>query len=144
MTFIDASAMVAMLTDEPSGDHLAHVLARVQARGAEALTSAIAVFETTARLMSKSSLSGEEARQTVADFLHAAQVRVVSIAQPEANAALLAFERFGKGRHHADLNMGDCFAYACAKVNGASLLFIGNDFIHTDIADASNALAGDP
>ncbi len=127
--FIDASAMVAMLTDEPDGDRLTRVLEGDQGP----ITSAIAIYETAARLMSKSSLSGEEARRTVEEFLRTTNVRVVAIGEREAEMALRAFERFGKRRHPAGLNMGNCFAYACAKVHGAPLLFIGDDFSLTDV-----------
>ena len=127
--FVDASAMVAMLTDEPEGDRLARVLGGARAP----ITSAIAVYETAARLMSKSSLSGEEARRAVADFLRVAGVRIVPVGEREAEMALQAFERFGKRRHPANLNMGDCFAYACAKAHSAPLLFIGDDFSQTDV-----------
>lgn len=127
--FIDASAMVAMLTEESEGDRLARVL-----EGAKSpITSAIAIYETAARLMSKSSLSGEEARKAVREFLRAAGVRVVAVGEREAEIALQAFERFGKRRHPANLNMGDCFAYACAKSHDAPLLFIGEDFTQTDV-----------
>lgn len=51
-----------------------------------------------------------------------------------AAIALEAHARFGKGRHPAALNMGDCFAYALAKAHGAALLFKGDDFVKTDIA----------
>ncbi len=104
--FVDASAMVAMLTDEPEGDRLARILERAQSQ----ITPTIAIYETAARLMSKSSLSGEEARKTVADFLTAVGIGVVAIGEREAEIALQAFERFGKRRHPAALNMGDCFA----------------------------------
>jgi ribonuclease VapC len=50
--------------------------------------------------------------------------------------ALDAFERFGKGRHPAALNLGDCFAYACARLAGAPLLYKGDDFPQTDIETA--------
>ena len=127
--FLDASAIVAMLTDEPDGERLAGILAVAKAP----ITSAIAIYETVARLMRKSSLSGEEARAVVNDFLRTAQVRIAPIGAAEAEAALIAFERYGKRRHPADLNMGDCFAYACAKTNGVKLLYIGNDFSKTDL-----------
>jgi len=48
-----------------------------------------------------------------------------------------AFARFGRGRHKASLNFGDCLAYATASVAGDSLLFVGNDFRHTDLRTAS-------
>jgi ribonuclease VapC len=127
--FVDASAMVAMLTDEPEGDRLARIL---ESAG-RPITSAIAVHETAARLMSKSSLSGEEARRTVADFLRAANVTIVAIGEREAELAHQAFERFGKRRHPANLNMGDCFAYACARAHAATLLYVGDDFSRTDV-----------
>ena len=127
--FVDASAMVAMLTEEPEGDRLARLLERDRA----SITSAIAIYQTAARLMSKSSLSGEEARRAVGDFLRATNMRTVPIDRREAEIALIAFERFGKRRHSAALTMGDCFAYACAKAHAAPLLFIGDDFSQTDV-----------
>jgi ribonuclease VapC len=54
----------------------------------------------------------------------------------QAGAALAAWRRFGKGRHPAGLNLGDCFSYALARMSGGSLLFKGNDFAQTDIAGA--------
>ena len=129
MMFVDASAMVAMLTDESEGNRVARILEDASSP----VTSAIAIYETSARLMSKSSLSGEEARRAVADFLKAANLRVVPIDRREAEMALIAFERFGKGRHPAALNLGDCFAYACAKAHDAPLLFVGDDFPQTDV-----------
>ena len=126
---VDASAMVAMLTLEPEGDGLARILANA----GSPITSAIAIYETAARLMSKSSLSGEEARRAVDDLLRTANVRVVPIERREAEMALIAFERFGKRRHPAGLDTGDCFAYACAKAHRARLLFIGDDFSQTDV-----------
>ena len=62
------------------------------------------------------------------------QIAVVEISEDTSNLALIAFDRFGKGRHRAALNMGDCFSYACArKALVFRSLFKGNDFIHTDI-----------
>ena len=60
----------------------------------------------------------------------------VAVGPSEGSAAISAFDRFGKGRHPAKLNMGDCFAYACAKNAGAKLLYKGNDFGFTDIEAA--------
>lgn len=58
---------------------------------------------------------------------------IVTIGKAEQRLALDAYARFGKGQHPAKLNMGDCFAYACARANGLPLLFKGNDFGQTDI-----------
>ena len=62
-------------------------------------------------------------------------VHLVSIGQHETDLAIEAHRIYGKGsKHPAHLNMGDCFAYACAKAHQAKLLYKGNDFIHTDLA----------
>jgi ribonuclease VapC len=130
--FLDASAMVAMLTEETEGDVLADCLAAASTRH----TSAIAIFETVAALIRKRSYSVDEARAIVARFLEMTNITLASIGAPESEAALTAFERFGKGRHPANLNMGDCFAYACARALNTSLLFKGDDFTRTDISAA--------
>ncbi len=55
----------------------------------------------------------------------------------QAEAARIAYRRFGRGRHRAGLNFGDCFAYALAAVSGQPLLFKGDDFSHTDVASVA-------
>ncbi|HEV2363447.1 MAG TPA: type II toxin-antitoxin system VapC family toxin [Caulobacteraceae bacterium] len=72
----------------------------------------------------------------VARFLAAAEIETAAIGPAERDLALQAMERFGKGRHPAQLNMGDCLAYACARARGLRLLFKGNDFARTDIEPA--------
>jgi ribonuclease VapC len=74
------------------------------------------------------------ARERVASFIANFDIRLVEIGAPESEMALDGYERFGKGIHPAGLNMGDCFAYACAKTNGARLLYKGDDFARTDLA----------
>ena len=70
-------------------------------------------------------------------LLRDSAVDVVPITEDVAHVAVVAFERYGKGRkNRAGLNFGDCLSYACAKVHGARLLFKGGDFAHTDIARA--------
>jgi ribonuclease VapC len=63
-------------------------------------------------------------------------ITVVPFGEREAHAAIEAFRRFGRGRHRAALNFGDCLAYAAAKVASDTLLFVGDDFAHTDIKPA--------
>jgi ribonuclease VapC len=63
-------------------------------------------------------------------------VTVVPFGEPEWHRAVEAFVRYGRGRHKADLNFGDCLAYATASVAGDSLLFVGTDFTHTDLPSA--------
>ena len=127
--FIDASAIGAMLTDEADGSQLADRMAGAAVR----FTSPIAIFESVAGIARKRSFSLDEARAIVARFLELAEIRLMAIGAAESDAALLAFERFGKGRHPAALNMGDCFAYACAATLAQPLLFKGDDFTRTDI-----------
>jgi ribonuclease VapC len=73
-------------------------------------------------------------------FLGALGFRIVPIAASEFELAMDAYARFGKGRHPTRLNLGDCFAYACAKANRARLLFKGDDFAKTDIEPAFRPL----
>ena len=75
----------------------------------------------------------DEARDIVRRFLELAEIELHPIGEDELEQALLAFERFDKGRHPAALNLGDCFAYACSRSLRAPLLFKGDDFPRTDI-----------
>jgi ribonuclease VapC len=128
--FIDASAIVAILTREAEADVLADVLEAAHS----AITSPIAVFEAVLGICRKRHASVEEGGADVREFLEIARVRVVSITDDEAETALAAFSRYGKGRGHpAQLNLGDCFAYAMAKNHRFALLFKGEDFDKTDI-----------
>jgi ribonuclease VapC len=78
----------------------------------------------------------------MAGALQAAGISVVTLDEADADTALDAFARYGKGQGHpAQLNMGDCFAYSAAKNRGASLLFKGNDFSKTDIKPAMSGKA---
>jgi ribonuclease VapC len=66
-------------------------------------------------------------------FVRDAGIEVVPVTEDHARLAREGFARFGKGRHAAGLNFGDCFSYALAKASGHPLLFKGNDFSHTDV-----------
>jgi ribonuclease VapC len=130
---LDASAIVAILADEPEGDRLIAALKR--SRGAA--TSPIAVYEATLGLRRKRRSSVVEAEADVMDFLRAAGVELAPIDPGAAHRALEAFSRYGKGTQHpARLNLGDCFAYAQAKSARAALLFKGDDFSKTDVEPA--------
>jgi ribonuclease VapC len=130
--FADASALVAIIAQEDDALTLAECLERDRSR----LYSAIAAWETVAGLTHVYRLSVESARQRVMMFLEALDFRLVPIGEREFGLAMGAYARFGKGRHPARLNMGDCYAYACAKTNDANLLFKGGDFTKTDIVSA--------
>ena len=136
MTFVDASAIVAILTREADADELANALDAARSP----ITSPVAVFEATLGVCRKRHASVAEAREDVSDFLGTPGIRTVPITGNEADAALDAFSRYGKGRGHpAQLNMGDCFAYAGAKIHRTALLFKGDDFNKTDIRSATTA-----
>ena len=131
--FVDASAIVAILTREAGADALTDVLDEADSP----ITSPIAVFEAVLGICRKRHASVAEAETDVLEFLVIAGVRTVPITDQAATAALDAFSRYGKGRGHpAQLNPGDCFAYAIARQHRTSLLFKGDDFDKTDIQAA--------
>lgn len=133
MMFVDASAIVAIITDEPDSARLSQ---RLQA-AESSITSALAFYEAVLAVRRKRLSTVEEARRDVADLLAVTNTTVVPITEAHAAGALAAFARYGKGQgHKAQLNMGDCFAYAAARHHGAALLFKGDDFAHTDITVA--------
>jgi ribonuclease VapC len=132
--FVDASAIVAILTRESEADNLADTIEKARTP----ITSPIAIFEATLGVCRKRHASVEEAEQDVGEFLELAGVRIEPITDKEARTALAAFSRYGKGRGHpAQLNLGDCFAYAMAKNARTGLLFKGEDFDKTDILPAT-------
>lgn len=131
--FIDASAMVAMLTDEPEGDSFRALVAAAS----DPITSAIAVYESALAIAHRKGRDPEQALEALQAFIASARIRVVPVGDEEARTAVIAFTKYGKGRHPAQLNMGDCFAYACAATNGTNLLFKGDDFSKSDIEAAA-------
>ena len=134
--FVDASAIIAILTREPEADKFTDVLEEARSP----ITSAVAIFEAVLGICRKRHASVEEGGQDVREVLSVAGIRTVPITESEAEEALAAFSRYGKGRGHpAQLNLGDCFAYALAKTHRASLLFKGDDFNKTDIRPADRS-----
>ena len=132
MIFVDASALTAVMGDEPMADRLLDCLES----DAAFFTSPVAVYETALAVARIANYSIAEALAEVGDLLSRAEISVESLDSEHSALALAAFDRFGKGRHPAGLNMGDCFAYACAKTRDAAILFVGNDFSRTDLRDA--------
>lgn len=130
--FVDASALVAILGEEADGLELA---GRVH-RAAHVHTSAIALYEAVVGLARAKRITIAEAQIALDQFIALSGAQIVPITAETGRAALAAFDRFGRGRHPARLNMGDCFAYACARGLGVPLLFKGDDFSQTDIAAA--------
>lgn len=129
--FVDASALLAILWQESDADRLADAIEAAPTRS----TSPLAIFETIAGMMRERVMPRAVAEDHVRGVLSAARIEIVPITEEIGRVALDAFDRYGKGRGHpAQLNMGDCFAYACAKVLRLPLLYKGNDFRQTDLA----------
>ena len=130
--FIDASALAAMLTNE---DEARELLARVQ-QSTTRLTSPLAVWEAAIAIACVLDLPIAAAAEAVESYLALMEIKTVNVAPETARIALEAYDRYGKGRHPARLNFGDCFAYACARNLGEPLMFKGGDFPQTDIEAA--------
>ena len=127
---IDASAIIAILRDEP-----------------EAMSCARAIADTTMRRVSavnfvESAVVIDASRDPIAtrrfdDFVKEANISIEPVTETQAQIARDAYRDFGRGSGHpANLNFGDCFAYALARESGELLLFKGGDFAHTDIIAA--------
>lgn len=127
--FVDASVIVAILAEEPDAKTFA---ARIN-RAKKLFVSPIAIYEATLGLTRSADIKLGDAQTAVDRFIAEVQAEIVPIDRKIGVQALLAFSLFGKGRNPAKLNMGDCFAYACAKDLGVPLLFKGDDFAKTDI-----------
>jgi ribonuclease VapC len=126
---VDTSAIIAILFDEPEAPRLAAALAAAETRriSAATLVEASIVVEIQTRGRGGSQLDA---------LLRAAAIQVEPVTAEQALIARQAFVDFGKGRHRAGLNFGDCFPYALAKATGEPLLFKGEDFAKTDVAVA--------
>ena len=131
--FVDASAIVAILTGEADAEDLAATLDAAK----QPITSPIAVWEATVSIARKTGRRAEAELPEVRAFLDLAQVRIVAVDIAVAVAAIAAFDRYGRrSGHPADLNMGDCLAYASAKGRNIPLLYKGKDFASTDVRQA--------
>lgn len=128
--FVDASAMIAMIAGNAEGETVASA---IRADG-DPLWSAMSCWETVVALRKARGVSFKVARLEVEALAVALPLRLVDVGEEERRIALDAYDKYGKGRHPARLNMGDCFAYACARTNGAKLLYKGDDFSRTDLA----------
>lgn len=126
---LDSSALVSILFKEAGHEALmdkAQVSALVLVGAPIALETAIVVSR---RL-------GHDMRPLLASLLYELNAEMVEFNQQHYEAAVTAYLRFGKGRHRAALNFGDCMSYALAKVSGLPLLYAGADFSYTDIESA--------
>ena len=126
---VDTSAILAILFAETD----AEVYARALAEAESCRISAANFVE--AAVVVDSHTRDRGGRQLDALFRHAG-ITIESVTEEQAHLARQAYADFGKGRHAAGLNFGDCFAYALAKATGEPLLFKGKDFKRTDIPSA--------
>lgn len=122
---LDSSAILAILLGEPDNDVL-----RTKLMSAPAGVGAPTLFEAAIVLTNR---HGWEFLESLHAFLRDLSVSVVPFHASHWLEALEAYRKFGKGRHPAALNFGDCLAYAVAKVAGEPLLCTGNDFPRTDL-----------
>ena len=122
---IDSSALVAILFREPMAERLLVALENAQVASAGAPTLSEAGIVVGARL----GFASRDLAQLLAHF----EVQVIPFGPLHNEEAQRAYEKFGKGRHKAALNFGDCLTYAVARLAQEPLLCVGDDFSHTDL-----------
>jgi ribonuclease VapC len=128
---IDTSGLIAILRDEPEAASFAALI-----EAADATRLSAASYVETAAVIDPA--DDPVASRRVDDLLGVAEIAIEPVTEEQARIARQAFRDFGKGSGHpAQLNFGDCFAYALAKATGEQLLFKGSDFIHTDLEPAT-------
>jgi ribonuclease VapC len=123
---IDSSAVLAVVGKEPGFERIVHALAASLVARIGAPTRLETGIVLTARL-------GPRGKTVLARFLQENAIQTVAFDEDHAAVALDAYSRFGKGRHPAALNFGDCCTYATASVAGERLLCVGDDFRQTDL-----------
>jgi ribonuclease VapC len=123
---IDTSAIVAILLEEPEAPYLMQAIALDKVR----LISTFSVLEASFVISSR---KGDAGLQQLKQFLQFIKVEQKSLTDTQVNLATEAWLKFGKGRHPASLNIGDCCTYALSKETNEPLLFKGNDFSQTDL-----------
>jgi ribonuclease VapC len=124
---LDTSAVFAILAEEPDAELYIQALSRER-------VSRISTGNFLELSIVIEGQFGLEVGRQCDALLHRAGVVIEPFTLEQAQAARQAFRDFGKGRHPASLNFGDCFAYSLAKITGEPLLFKGEDFSKTDIA----------
>lgn len=130
---VDSSALLAILLLEPEAEAFARLLAATP----RPLISSFSVLETSVVLLQR---KGADGPRLLDALLHTMRAEVVSLNADQADLARDAYLRFGKGRHPAGLNLGDCCSYALSRASRLPLLFKGLDFTRTDISPAIDPL----
>jgi ribonuclease VapC len=129
---VDTSVIIAILKDEPDATAIGATLSRSSDRR----MSAVSYVE--AGVVVDSNRNPILSRR-FDDLLRDVEISVEPVTLNQARIARQAYRDFGKGRHRAGLNLGDCFAYALAKDKREPLLFKGDDFCHTDVEPAEDS-----
>lgn len=127
---IDTSALVAILQDEPERRAFNEAI-----EAAEGCAMSVASFVETSMIIE--SRYGPDGIRSLDLLISKAQIELVPVDADQAHIARDAFRHYGKGRHPAGLNFGDCFSYALAKALAQPLLFKGTDFTLTDVTVSS-------
>ena len=127
---LDSSALLAILLDEPDRRRFTEAIESDPRRFVSAATLLESAIVIEAR-------RGEAAGRELDLLIHRASIACVPVDAEHVQIARAAWRRYGKGRHPAGLNFGDCFSYALAAVSGEALLYCGDDFVQTDIAAAA-------
>ena len=133
---IDTSALLAILQDEPERRAFNEAIEAAESR----LMSAATFVETSMVIQSR---YGADGLRDLDLLIAKAEIEIAAVDAEQAYAARRAFLHFGKGRHPAGLNFGDCFSYALAVVRRESLLFKGEDFSRTDVTPFGSHPASD-
>src|SRR5438445_3585439 len=123
---IDTSALIAILQREPERRSFLEVI-----ESADSTRMSVASFVESSMVIE--SRYGAEGLRDLDQFISRASIELMPVDREQGQLARSAFSRFGKGRHRAGLNYGDCFAYAAAISLGEPLLCKGDDFTHTDV-----------
>src|SRR5689334_8623272 len=126
---LDTSALVSIQIEEPG---FATLFRKIE-EAPRVVIGAPTLFEAAIVLSAR---TGTDARLSLSRALRRLHVEVVPFTEEHYEAAVSAFLRYGKGRHPAGLNFGDCMSYAFARVSGLPLLYTGDDFSKTDIQSA--------
>jgi ribonuclease VapC len=132
VVFVDASALAAMELEESD---FAIYAAALDQSGNGVITEFV-VMEVGLALTNRRGVAANEAYRQINATLQHLRIETVALTSDMTLASLQAFERYGKGRHPARLNMGDCLSYGAARVLGLPLLYKGDDFARTDIPSA--------
>ena len=128
---VDASALVAIATNAPEAIDMTDEIRSHAVR----LCCSVGYWEAARAIGRQRTVTASEAGRALDRLRADLNLTIVAVGEAEARRALDIQDRYGKGTGHpARLNMGDCFAYACAEINDARLLYKGNDFSRTDLA----------